>query len=68
MGVGGWLIACSMYCLPLSIIKYFVCFQHDDSVACDRRKDNNKDYSNYASLHYFDIYPLSREIKEQLYR
>ncbi len=47
------------------MINPFDCPQHDDSVACDRR---NKDYSNYASMHYFDIYPLSREIKEQLYR
>jgi len=39
--------------------------KHDDSVAVERK---SKDYSNYNSLHYFDIYPLSREIKEQLYR
>ena len=40
--------------------------KHDDSIAAERKK--NKDYSNYNSLHYFDIYPLSKEIKDQLYR
>jgi hypothetical protein len=52
---------------------------HDESTAYDKskmetaaaaeKKKNNADYSNcYGSLQYYDIYPLSREIKEQLYK
>ena len=39
---------------------------HDESTAYERKK--SKDYSNYGSLQYYDIYPLSKEMKDQLYR
>ena len=52
--------------------------EHDNSVSYDRaRKLNMTSHSatstdpnnaDYSSLHYFDIYPLSRQMKEQLYR
>ncbi len=45
--------------------------KHDESTAYEKNKKNkskNSDYSNYGSLQYYDIYPLSREMKEQLYR
>ena len=53
---------------------------HDNSVSYERAKQeqlNNTQHStsskdrrhaDYSSLHYFDIYPLSREMKDQLYR
>ena len=45
--------------------------KHDESTAYERQKlskTSNSDYSNYNSLQYYDIYPLSKEIKQQLYR
>ena len=53
---------------------------HDNSISYDRSRKvhlNNTNHSttsteqrntDYSSLNYFDIYPLSREMKEQLYR
>ena len=40
---------------------------HDESVSCDRSK-TKRNVADYSSIHYFDIYPLSKELKEQLYR
>ncbi len=58
--------------------------RHDDSTAYDKsskknsgdsggggnsnNKSKNSDYSNYSSLQYYDIYPLSREMRDRLYR
>ncbi len=48
--------------------------KHDESTAYEKKKvsaaaeKGNSDYSNYSSLQYYDIYPLSREMKEKLYR
>ena len=52
--------------------------EHDNSVSYDRAKKLNMTThsassadphnADYSSLHYFDIYPLSRQMKEQLYR
>ena len=40
---------------------------HDESVSCDRSK-KQRSFADYSSIHYFDIYPLSKEIKDQIYR
>ena len=40
---------------------------HDESVSCDRSK-SKRSFADYSSIHYFDIYPLSKELKDQLYR
>ena len=40
---------------------------HDESVSHDLSKEK-RSYADYSSIHYFDIYPLSKEMKEQLYR
>jgi len=47
--------------------------RHDDSTKYDRSKLNftsssDYSYSNYSNLAYCDIYPLSKAMKEQLYR
>ena len=52
--------------------------EHDNSVSYDRARKLNMtthstssadpNHADYSSLHYFDIYPLSRQMKEQLYR
>ena len=38
---------------------------HDESVSCDRSK-TKRNVADYSSIHYFDIYPLSKELKEHL--
>ncbi|TRY61950.1 hypothetical protein TCAL_08880 [Tigriopus californicus] len=42
--------------------------KHDESTAYEKRKMLHSDYSNFGSLQYYDIHPLSTELKEQLYR
>lgn len=43
--------------------------KHDESTSYDKqKKKKNPDYSNYGSSLYYDIYPLSKELKTQLYR
>lgn len=42
--------------------------KHDESTAYEKKKMLHSDYSNFGSLQYYDIHPLSTELKEQLYR
>eukprot|EP00095_Tigriopus_kingsejongensis_P012314 maker-scaffold284_size223161-snap-gene-1.25 protein:Tk12314 transcript:maker-scaffold284_size223161-snap-gene-1.25-mRNA-1 annotation:"xk-related protein 6" len=42
--------------------------KHDESTAYEKKNGSNSDYSNFGSLQYYDIHPLSTELKEQLYR
>jgi len=45
--------------------------RHDDSTKYDKSRLNftsSSDYSNYSNLAFCDIYPLSKAMKEQLYR